>query len=243
MVNYLRFYMILTVFFMATAFSAAVWADENIKPIPDENALKKASIEEQISYALGYDIFDKLKNTITLSPEYFFMGTKDSLEKTPKFSEDQLQKMLMAYQRINRQKQIEMIKKESEKNRAQGRKFLDENKKKEGVITLSSGLQYKIIKEGKGPLPKKSDIVECHYKGWLLDNTVFDSSYERGKPVVFQVDSVIKGWIEALQKMPVGSKWELYIPSELGYGDQGAGSAIKPGDLLIFEVEILSIVE
>lgn len=209
----------------------------------EENVLNKASIDEQISYALGYDIFDKLKDTIVLSPEYFFMGTKDSLGKTPKMTEEQLRKMLMAFQRLDRQKQIEMIKKEAEKNKAQGRQFLDENKKKEGVVTLSSGLQYKKITQGTGPLPKEIDIVECHYEGSLIDGTVFDSSYKRGKPAVFQVSGVIKGWIEALQKMPVGSKWMLYIPSELAYGDQGAGKMIKPGDTLIFKVEILSIVE
>ncbi|MBU1196186.1 MAG: FKBP-type peptidyl-prolyl cis-trans isomerase [Proteobacteria bacterium] len=211
--------------------------------MPDEKSLNKASLEEQISYALGYDIFDKLKETIALSPEYFFMGAKDSLAKTPMFTEDQLQKMLMAYQRIDRQKQIEAIKREADKNQALGSQFLDENKKKEGVVTLSSGLQYKIITQGTGPLPKETDIVECHYEGRLIDGTVFDSSYKRGKPAVFQVSSVIKGWIEALQKMPVGSKWMLYIPPELAYGDQGAGAIIKPGDTLIFEVEILSIVD
>jgi len=238
--QYFRYFFICLFFFGAAVQSLA---DENNQSMPDEKSLNKASLEEQISYALGYDIFDKLKETIALSPEYFFMGAKDSLAKTPMFTEDQLQKMLMAYQRIDRQKQIEAIKREADKNQALGSQFLDENKKKEGVVTLSSGLQYKIITQGTGPLPKETDIVECHYEGRLIDGTVFDSSYKRGKPAVFQVSSVIKGWIEALQKMPVGSKWMLYIPPELAYGDQGAGAIIKPGDTLIFEVEILSIVD
>lgn len=238
--RYFRYFFIF-LFLSVTALQAL--ADEKSKSMPDEETLNKASLEEQISYALGFDIFDKLKDTIALSPEYFFMGAKDSLAKTPMFTEDQLRKMLMAYQRIDRQRQIESMKREAEKNQVLGRQFLDENKKKEGVVTLSSGLQYEIITQGTGPLPKKTDIVECHYEGRLIDGTVFDSSHKRGKPAVFQLSSVIKGWIEALQKMPVGSKWMLYIPPELAYGDQGAGAIIKPGDTLIFEVEILSIVE
>ncbi len=208
-----------------------------------ESSIDKASQEEQISYALGYDIFDKLKSTIELDSKYFLMGTEDSLGNTPKLTQDQLKNLLMSYQRIARQKQIEAIKSESEKNRAEGMKFLDENKKQEGVISLSSGLQYKVLTQGTGSLPKELDIIECHYKGTLIDGTVFDSSYQRGKPAVFQLGGVIKGWIEALQKMKVGSKWMLYIPPELAYGDQGAGLLIKPGATLIFEVEILSIVE
>lgn len=239
----MRYFRCSFVFVFLLAMALQVFAEEKNQAVPDPNSLNEATLEEQISYALGYDIFDKLKNTIALSPEYFFMGTKDSLKETPRFTEEQLQKMLMAFQRINRQKQIEAIKKEADINKAVGRKFLDENKKKEGVVTLSSGLQYKIINQGKGPLPKETDIVECNYEGRLIDGTVFDSSYKRGKPAVFQVSGVIKGWIEALQKMTVGSKWVLYIPSELAYGDQGAGSAIKPGETLIFEVEVLSVVE
>ena len=132
---------------------------------------------------------------------------------------------------------------EAKVNREEGFKFLDENKKKENVVTLSSGLQYKIIIVGDSPLPKATDTVECHYKGTLIDGTEFDSSYRRGNPATFQVGGVIQGWIEALQMMKVGSKWELYIPPELAYGDRGAGSLIKPGATLIFEVEVLGIVE
>ena len=111
------------------------------------------------------------------------------------------------------------------------------------MVTLPSGLQYRVIVEGDGPMPKATDTVECHYKGSLIDGTVFDSSYQRGQPATFQVGGVIQGWIEALQMMKVGSKWELTIPPDLAYGDRGAGALIKPGATLIFDVEVLAIVE
>ena len=122
-----------------------------------------------------------------------------------------------------------------------GREFLEENKKKAGVVALPSGLQYEILKEGTGPKPKATDKVKCHYHGTLINGKVFDSSVERGQPAVFGVNQVIKGWVEALQLMPVGSKWRLYIPSELAYGSQGAGSSIEPNSALIFDVELLGI--
>ena len=122
-----------------------------------------------------------------------------------------------------------------------GREFLEENKKKEGVVALPSGLQYEILKEGSGEKPKATDKVKCHYHGTLLDGTVFDSSVQRGQPAIFGVNQVIQGWVEALQMMPVGSKWRLYIPSELAYGERGAGKDIEPNSTLIFDVELLSI--
>jgi len=209
----------------------------------EKTDLEKADLEKQISYALGYDIFDKLKETFEIDPAFFMMGAMDRHEKQPKLTQEKLEQILMSYQRLARQKQIEKIKMESKVNREKGIMFLEENKKKENVVTLPSGLQYKIMIEGKGPLPKATDTVECHYKGTLIDGTEFDSSYSRGKPATFQVGGVIQGWIEALQMMKVGSKWELFIPPELAYGDRGAGSLIKPGATLIFEVEVLGIVE
>ena len=121
------------------------------------------------------------------------------------------------------------------------RKFLEENSKKEGVTTLASGLQYEIITEGNGSKPSATDRVKCHYHGTLIDGKVFDSSVERGQPAVFGVNQVIKGWVEALQLMSVGSKWRLYIPSDLAYGAQGAGEMIGPNTALIFDVELLGI--
>jgi len=208
-----------------------------------EETIENASLEKQISYALGYDIFDKLKENFDLDLDAFIMGARNNDEKQPKFTEEKLKQTLMSYQRIARQKQIERIKIESKENREKGLKFLEDNKLKPGVVTLPSGLQYRVITAGDGALPKATDTVECHYKGTLIDGTVFDSSYQRGKPATFQVGGVIQGWIEALQMMKVGSKWELFIPSELAYGDRGAGAVIKPGSTLIFEVEVLGIVE
>lgn len=126
-------------------------------------------------------------------------------------------------------------------NLEEGIAFLEANKKKENVVALPSGLQYEILTEGSGPKPKATDKVRCHYHGTLLDGTVFDSSVQRGQPAVFGVNQVIKGWVEALQLMPVGSKWRLYIPSDLAYGERGAGGSIEPNSTLIFDVELLSI--
>jgi len=136
---------------------------------------------------------------------------------------------------------INLQKKEANKNTEKGKLFLEDNKKNDGVIELASGLQYKIIKEGEGEKPTLNDNVTCHYKGTLIDGTVFDSSYDRGEPIEFPVNGVINGWTEALQLMPVGSKWMLYIPSNLAYGERGAGDRIGPNETLIFEVELLSI--
>lgn len=126
--------------------------------------------------------------------------------------------------------------------KAEGEKFLEENKQKEGVVALRSGLQYKILKEGNGPKPKASDTVKCHYEGRLINGAIFDSSYKRNEPAEFPVSGVIAGWVEALQLMPVGSKWQLYIPSELAYGSHGAGQSIGPNETLIFDVELLAII-
>ena len=127
-------------------------------------------------------------------------------------------------------------------NKQAGEEFLHINKGKEGVVTLTSGLQYQILKSGDGPKPSATDQVRCHYHGTLIDGTVFDSSVQRGEPAVFGVNQVIKGWVEALQLMPLGSKWRLFIPSDLAYGAAGAGQSIEPNSALIFDVELLNII-
>jgi len=144
---------------------------------------------------------------------------------------------------VNKERQ-EKMKEASDKNKAEGEAFLAANKSKEGVVTLPSGLQYKILTAGIGPKPTASDQVNCNYRGTLIDGTEFDSSYKRGKPATFGVGQVIKGWTDALQLMPIGSKWQLFIPSSLAYGERGGpGGAIGPNEALIFEVELLSIVD
>lgn len=130
---------------------------------------------------------------------------------------------------------------ETKKNKMEGELFLKNNAEKEGVITLESGLQYEVLKEGDGAIPKATDKVKVHYHGTLINGDVFDSSVQRGEPTSFPVTGVIKGWVEALQLMPVGSKWKLFIPSDLAYGERGAGQKIGPGTVLIFEVELLGI--
>ncbi|OFX33437.1 MAG: peptidylprolyl isomerase [Bacteroidetes bacterium GWF2_42_66] len=134
-------------------------------------------------------------------------------------------------------------KQEAQKNLEAGKAFLETNKAKQGVVTLPSGLQYEVLKEGNGPKPTAEDKVKCHYHGTTIDGKVFDSSVDRGEPAEFPVNGVIPGWIEALQLMPVGSKWKLYIPAELAYGERGAGADIGPNSALVFEVELLEIVK
>ena len=137
----------------------------------------------------------------------------------------------------------ELKTKAAEKNKVAGEKFLEENKAKEGIVTTESGLQYKVLTEGKGEIPTKDQQVKVHYRGTTIDGKEFDSSYKRNEPATFLPTRVIKGWTEALQLMPVGSKWELYIPSDLAYGARGAGANIGPNSTLIFEVELLDIVK
>ena len=136
---------------------------------------------------------------------------------------------------------MELEEKTNAENIAKGKAFLEENKKNPHVVTLPSGLQYEVIKEGNGKKPKATDRVRCHYEGTLIDGTLFDSSIKRGEPAVFGVSQVIPGWVEALQLMEVGSKWRLFIPSNLAYGERGAGEAIEPNSTLIFDVELLDI--
>lgn len=169
-------------------------------------------------------------------------------DKKPLLTEDQMRDIITALQKEMQGKQQEMMAKQQEaskaqgeKNKKEGEKYLAENKKNKGVKTTASGLQYSVMTEGKGNTPKAADTVTVHYKGTLIDGTEFDSSFKRGEPATFPVNGVIKGWTEALQLMKQGSKWMLYVPSSLAYGERGAGPMIGPNSTLIFEVELLSI--
>lgn len=163
--------------------------------------------------------------------------------KKTAMTEDEAKAALTQLQTDVRQKLDAKSHEEGAVNRKEGDTFLAANKTKDGVKTLPSGLQYKVLKEGTGPKPTASDTVTCNYRGTLINGKEFDSSYKRGQPTSFPVGGVIKGWTEALQLMPVGSKWELFIPPDMAYGDRGAGADIGPGETLIFEVELLSIGE
>lgn len=209
-------------------------------------AQDKAQLKDQkdkASYSIGYDIGETFKKqNIDLNPDALFGGLKDALAgKEASMNKEERDKTLQAFQKEMMEKQIAASKEAATKNAAEGEKFLAENKKKPDVKTTASGLQYKVIKEGSGPSPKEADTVVVNYKGTLIDGTEFDSSYKRNEPASFQVNRVIKGWIEGLQLMKPGAKYQLFIPAALGYGERGAGQLIGPNATLIFDVELMSI--
>jgi len=195
------------------------------------------------SYAVGLNIGKSLRrDAVDIDPATFEQGLKDGLAGGKALlTDDEMKTTMTAVQADLRKRQEAEMAQAGEVNKKEGDVFLAANKTKEGVVTLPSGLQYKILKEGTGAKPTASDAVVCNYKGTLIDGKEFDSSYKRGQPATFPVGQVIKGWTEALQIMPVGSKWQLFIPSELAYGPRGPSPDIGPNATLIFEVELLSI--
>lgn len=199
--------------------------------------------KDKASYAIGMNIGRSLhKDAADVDPNIVLRGVKDALAGGKMLlTDDEAKAAILSIQADMRKKQEAQMAVAGDANKKEGEAFLAANKAKEGVVTLPDGLQYKILKQGSGPKPAASDSVVCNYKGTLIDNTEFDSSYKRGQPATFPVGQVIKGWTEALQLMPVGSKWEVFVPSELGYGPRGAGGAIGPNATLIFEIELLSI--
>lgn len=209
-----------------------------VKEMEDEKKKNELNLEEPIqklSYALGVSVGSNiLKQVDALSSSAFMHAINDLQNDSLKLSELESNKYV--------QEEITRIMEEkAEKAKEAGRKYLEDNSKREGVTVLPSGLQYEVLQKGEGPLPKASDRVKVHYHGMLADGTVFDSSVERGEPATFGVTQVIQGWVEALQLMPVGSKWKLFIPSDLAYGERGAGGRIAPHSTLVFEVELLGI--
>jgi len=192
---------------------------------------------EKISYALGLSLGNNLLGSGVNALDYaeLAQGIQDVMEQNkPKMSYEEAQTVINDFFQS-------LQAKGGDKAQSEGIAFLDENSKRAGIVTTASGLQYEILSEGTGATPAASDSVKVHYHGTLIDGKVFDSSVNRGEPATFGVTQVISGWVEALQLMPVGSKWKLYIPSELAYGAQGAGQAIAPHTALIFEVELLEI--
>lgn len=193
---------------------------------------------DKVSYSLGLSIASNLISSgIKTINQKAFNDAMNSVfaGQMPEIMPDEANNILQTY--------FEKIQNEKGKEAKEaGEKFLAKNKTREGVVTLESGLQYKILNEGSGAKPTANDTVKCHYEGRLINGQVFDSSIRRGEPAEFPVGGVIAGWVEALQLMPVGSKWQLYIPSELAYGQHGAGAAIGPNETLIFDVELLEII-
>lgn len=206
------------------------------------NAQQGAVLKDQkdkVSYTIGVNIGNNLKKQgIDINPELIARGLKDAVTGTKTLLTDaEMAEVMAAFQKVQQQQISDL----AAKNQKEGAAFLAANKTKEGVKTLPSGLQYKVIKAGTGAKPKVGDTVKANYKGSLIDGSVFDSSEQHGGPATFQVDRVIKGWTEALQLMEVGSKWQLFIPSELAYQETGAGEVIGPNATLIFDVELVSI--
>ncbi len=201
--------------------------------------------KDKASYALGMSIGSGLhRQGIGVDPAIVARGLKDAMAgRKMLMTEDEMKAALQQLKNDVGKAQEAKAHAADEANRKEGEAFLAANKSKEGVVVLPSGLEYKILKEGTGPKPTANDTVTCNYKGTLVNGKEFDSSYKRGQPASFPVSGVIKGWTEALQLMPVGSKWELFIPADLAYGDHPPSPDIGPGDTLIFEVELLSIAE
>ncbi|HBA53649.1 FKBP-type peptidyl-prolyl cis-trans isomerase [Syntrophorhabdus aromaticivorans] len=207
----------------------------------DEVSLKTQ--KDKASYTIGVNLGKGLRHqAVDIDTSLMMKGLNDSLSGGKTLLTDQeMRDVMVTFQKDMAAKLAERRKVLGEKNKKEGEAFLAENKKKPGVKTLSSGLQYKVLKEGKGKTPTATDTVVTHYRGTLIDGTEFDSSFQRKEPAAFAVRSVIKGWTEALQLMREGAKWQLFVPSDLAYGDRGAGPLIGPNATLIFEVELISV--
>jgi FKBP-type peptidyl-prolyl cis-trans isomerase FklB len=204
------------------------------QPAGGQNGLN--TTQQKASYAIGIGVAESIKSDqLDLDQAALIKGITDGMNGVkPPLSDQEMSEAVQQFQK-------DQVAKISDKNKKEGAKFLAENKTKEGVKTTPSGLQYKVIKSGSGATPGPTDEVTAHYKGTLLDGKVFDSSYDRGQPIHLRADKVIKGWSEAMQMMKVGDKWQLFIPSELAYGEGGAGSTIGPNAVLVFDVELLDV--
>lgn len=226
----------------SVAFQAAIAADApSTATTTTSSTLTNES--DKISYSIGIDIGQSFrKQNIQINPDVFMSGLKDGQNDTQSLlSKEEIYQTLVGLQNRLAQQQAETTAQQAKDNLAKGEAFLSKNKTVTGVKTTASGLQYRVIKQGKGASPKPGDIVTTHYRGHLIDGTEFDSSYKRNEPATFTVNAVIPGWTEALQLMTPGSKFELFIPSNLAYGSQGIGRIIGPNETLIFEIELLSV--
>lgn len=221
---------------LAALYAASTGLAQDKAPLKDQ--------KDKASYSIGHDIGTTFKKQkVELNADALVAGLKDALAgKDPVLSKEERDKVLETFQKEMMEKQVAASKEAATKNAAEGEKFLAENKKKEGVKTTASGLQYKVLKEGTGATPKDTDTVMTNYKGTLIDGTEFDASEKHGGPATFRVTGVIKGWTEALQLMKVGSKYQIFVPSALAYGERARSAEIGPNATLIFELELLSIV-
>ncbi len=236
----------LTLSLAFATFASAQEAAPVTKSAPESKPaapLDPAVLKEKISYFYGADVARSFQdNKVDISMESFLQGLKDTVDKKPaKYTTEELEAAMNQFAQAMVAKQQKDMAEAGQKNSAEGDKFLDTNAKRKGVTTTASGLQYEIIKAGEGAKPTANDTVTVHYHGTLINGKVFDSSVDRKEPATFPVGGVIPGWVEALQLMPLGSKWKLFIPAKLAYAERGAGPEIGPGSALIFEVELLNI--
>jgi FKBP-type peptidyl-prolyl cis-trans isomerase len=233
----MKFFKIFVVVFLAT-----ITLNAQTKK---EQKMKLVSEQDSISYSIGQSIGKNLSDpNFDLNYEAVIEGIQDAMvNHTSIMSEEEMNKVMTAFNNKIMSKRNAVVNEMKEKNSALSQAFLEANKQKEGVKVLPDGLQYKVINSGAGASPSATDKVKVHYKGTLITGEEFDSSYRRGEPTEFGVNQVIKGWTEILQLMKVGDKWEVYIPSELAYGENGAGQMIGPNAALIFEIELLDIVK
>jgi FKBP-type peptidyl-prolyl cis-trans isomerase FklB len=228
---------LLLMMLVACGKAAGVAAAQPLKAQDLDNQKKK------VSYAIGLDIGKNFKErSMDLDMEILIQGLRDAQGGgQPLLSAEEIQKVMTQFQQDMMKAEQTKRMGQAQVNKAKEEAFLLENAKKPGVKVLPSGLQYVVLSTGTGPMPKLTDTVKVHYRGTLLDGSEFDSSYKRNQPAVFPLNGVIKGWTEALQLMKVGSKWQIFLPASLAYGEQGAGQVIGPNATLIFEVELLSI--
>lgn len=220
------------------AFATTACAQEAPAPLT-----KPETLHDKASYSIGINLGENLRTQeVPVNLDYLLQGLRDGVGGTAALlTDDEVRATLQEFQKEMVAMQQEKQAAAAVKNKTEAEEFLAKNKTKAGVVTTASGLQYEVLTEGSGPKPTPDDRVTVNYKGTLLDGTQFDSSYDRGQPATFPVTGVIPGWIEAMQLMPVGSKYKLYIPPDLAYGERGAGNKIGPGALLVFEIELLAI--
>lgn len=252
MQNHLRLLSLIVVFIVYPAWTHAEDSAKAAAKSPAKSASPYKTEQQKVSYVIGLNVAGNLTQLKTqgefaVDVDAVVQGLKDGMAGTePKMTREEIGATMQAFQQKMEAKQKEKMaaheadmKKQADKNKKDGEAYLAANAKKKGVKTTKSGLQYRVIQEGKGPKPKDTDTVTVNYRGTLIDGKEFDSSYKRGEPATFAVNAVIPGWTEALQLMPEGSKWELVLPSDLAYGPGGTGAEIGPNAVLIFEVELL----
>lgn len=230
-----------------TALAVLMSACSNQATGQKEHTVDLKSTRDSVSYGIGTDVGHNLQMNLkqsgldSLNMDAMFNGMRDAMDSTERISTDKVKSIVQAYMMEAQKTMMGKQQAQADAELAAGHAFLEENGKKPGVTTTASGLQYEVLQMGKGPKPTATDTVSVNYKGTLLNGKQFDSSYDRGQPAEFPVGGVIPGWTEALQLMPEGSRWKLYIPSELAYGAQGAGADIPGNSTLVFEVELLKV--